>query len=293
MGSPCESGFLTIHRRGPRPLPRVARQLLRRFLRKSRVACKSFTLVEMLVVIAIIGILAALLLPALQAAREAARETTCKSNMRQMGMAFEMYITRYGDYFPGKQYWKSKLTPFTRTEPTDKNPGIFGCPSRPELPWYYGHGYNAGCDSFLNYKFDPPTTVPETVRGFSNHPDYGMARARVRSPEHKIVEVEWDRCLAGPPCGKPGLFPPTSKSLCFWSVCRVHNEQSNVLFADWHVETLSPDVYHSHVEKADDNGYPVVDGTSYAPDDPVWDDIPVWSVDTDTWSHYWDVRSTK
>ena len=52
---------------------------------------KGFTLVEMLVVIAIIGILVAMLLPALQAAREAARSANCKSNLRQFGIGMLMH----------------------------------------------------------------------------------------------------------------------------------------------------------------------------------------------------------
>ncbi len=55
---------------------------------------KGFTLVEMLVVIAIIGILIALLLPALQAAREAARSAQCKSNLRQFGIGMLMHADR-------------------------------------------------------------------------------------------------------------------------------------------------------------------------------------------------------
>jgi prepilin-type N-terminal cleavage/methylation domain-containing protein/prepilin-type processing-associated H-X9-DG protein len=60
---------------------------------------RGFSLIEMLVVMSIIGLLAGMLLPALKQARESARAASCTSNLRQMGLATEMYLDDYGHFF--------------------------------------------------------------------------------------------------------------------------------------------------------------------------------------------------
>jgi prepilin-type N-terminal cleavage/methylation domain-containing protein len=60
----------------------------------------SFTLIEMLIVMAIIGILAGMLLPALMSAREQSRRKTCMNNLSQIGKACISYQEPNGDYFP-------------------------------------------------------------------------------------------------------------------------------------------------------------------------------------------------
>ena len=112
---------------------------------------RGFTLIELLVVIAIIAILAAILFPVFARAREKARQTSCLSNMKQLGLGMLMYAQDYDETFtrmghgnqptpvvPGDNYfnynsgssylyfyrsWASNIYPYI------KNVQIFICPS--------------------------------------------------------------------------------------------------------------------------------------------------------------------
>ncbi len=92
------------------------------FPRKT-VRSKGFTLIELLVVIAIIAVLIALLLPAVQQAREAARRVTCKSNLKQIGLALHNYHDAT-KYFPASGY----ASGFS----TSDSWGIAGAPAIPK-----------------------------------------------------------------------------------------------------------------------------------------------------------------
>ena len=84
---------------------------------------KSFTLIELLVVIAIIGILASMLMPALGRAREASKTAVCKSNMKQLGIALNMYAEGTDVIVPGGMQF-------------DMVPASFGYPAQDKTTFY-------------------------------------------------------------------------------------------------------------------------------------------------------------
>jgi prepilin-type N-terminal cleavage/methylation domain-containing protein/prepilin-type processing-associated H-X9-DG protein len=100
----------------------------------ARIRKPAFTLIELLVVIAIIAILAAILFPVFAQAREKARAATCVSNLKQIGMAWQMYAQDHDEqvlpWGPGTQdYTKETVLIQVLLQPYARNYIVFTCPS--------------------------------------------------------------------------------------------------------------------------------------------------------------------
>jgi prepilin-type N-terminal cleavage/methylation domain-containing protein/prepilin-type processing-associated H-X9-DG protein len=134
----------------------------------------AFTLIELLIVVAIISLLAAILFPVFNRARENARRTACQSNLRQMGLATLQYCQDYDDVLPGEstsdqpvpltgnrvQLWMDLIYPYI------KNQQVFMCPND------LGQAPN-GLPSVYRYATNR-TVAPENGYGYGS---YGINRA--------------------------------------------------------------------------------------------------------------------
>jgi prepilin-type N-terminal cleavage/methylation domain-containing protein len=127
----------------------------------TRILKIAFSLVELLVVVAVIAIIAALLLPAVGAAKERGRRIKCKSNLHQIGLAFHLYAEENRDLLPdctsnnpsffGSFWpWDLNTNVVTTLVAHGATHDVFYCPSNPamddEMRWNF-------------WKYHPPAPI--------------------------------------------------------------------------------------------------------------------------------------
>lgn len=227
-----------------------------------------FTLLEILVVVAIIALLVAILLPSLVRAREQTRRTVCQSNLRQLQQGVVFYLSDHKGIFPphrtevepgtrgrddlGEWAWFRQLERYT------KSPEVPHCPTLKTdtqedagviWSWGYnrleiGYGYNAWFLGLWNHASAPGAY--EEHFGLRSYPWF--AEARVKNPSLNILFADAnpkaDRLFGGQ-LWWPYIEGDTGGSGEGVNVRR-HRQGGNVVFNDGHAEfrragTINPD----------------------------------------------------
>ncbi len=208
----------------------------------------AFSLIELLVVVAIIAILAALLLPGLAKAKAAGQSAVCKSNLRQIGIGLNQYTTEFRKYplaaaaesvsgATTLAMWDGKLLAMMSS-----NRAVFVCPSYKDAPSWTNnvrlpvpnpsYGYNTvGTGHY-------PASGPSLgLDGGSDSMNLGKAtflnETQVKSPSDMIAIADAQPSPGGADRDLDDLFPV---NLLAELIKPRHSFGANVVFCDDHVE---------------------------------------------------------
>jgi len=202
---------------------------------------QGFTLIELLVVIAIIAILAAILFPVFAKAREKARQTSCLSNVKQLGLGLTMYNTDYDERMPmhcpawpeydGTNHhacWAGQVYPYV------KNQQLFQCPSFPRDADMGGQAPPGG---------GPAYQLVRRSYGFNLALD-AQSLGAVKYPAECIAIADATNVDDNDSCCATGYVAPVPRNDCcqtnapYGHVSARHNEGANHVFCDGHAKWM-------------------------------------------------------
>ncbi|HVR35261.1 MAG TPA: DUF1559 domain-containing protein [Methylomirabilota bacterium] len=226
---------------------------------------RAFTLIELLLVIAIIAILAALLLPTLSRAKALAHRTVCQNNLRQLAVALRLYTDEHGRFPPayalprlpvqmegGVSLWNAQLLPYV-----SGSAELFYCPEYPDS-FRWDHQPSRGLYNFpTNIQGGKPFSYGMNVKGTTSVGAIGLHadnRTYGRRPSEIVAPADMIAIGDGPDlrnAGKAGRVATgygmlrVSQSIGlenrtdfdeFINIGGEHNSGANMVFLDGHVE---------------------------------------------------------
>jgi prepilin-type N-terminal cleavage/methylation domain-containing protein/prepilin-type processing-associated H-X9-DG protein len=237
---------------------------------------RGFTLVELLVVMAIIGILIGLMLPAVQSARQSADATKCANNLRQLGIGLTLFAGNHGGYFPqthhatidpgDEQSWVYTLGPFIenvdqiRVCPRDREAEQW--PKQRETTSYVINEYVSMQSYDAQRNLHKMKDISHTLTVFEGSDDrYQTAKESDQSLllyEHAHPSVWFSE-------------RNIRKKLVWWSLIREIQPDrhwssyaddrsqgiSHYLYADGHVEKLTGDAIHTFADRGENFAKPL------------------------------------
>lgn len=178
---------------------------------------RGFTLVEVLVVLALMVLLASISLTVFSRVRERGRRATCQSNLRQMNLALRQYASDHDSFDISQDNWQEALTPYI------KNNQIFECPSESRS----GNSTNTGMDT--DYFYFAAFNIFQSGR------NVGVTEAAQLS-----VDASKLMTFADSPFGVPSYTAKAQGSCGSYFVPDRHSGGGNWGFADGHVKWLTP-----------------------------------------------------
>jgi prepilin-type N-terminal cleavage/methylation domain-containing protein/prepilin-type processing-associated H-X9-DG protein len=207
-----------------------------------------FTLIEILVVIGIIALLAALTFPVFSRVRENARKTTCASNMKQLSLAFQQYVQDATRYPLPAQYQKwNNGAHWVTGGKTDTGPQNFNdtegglakaAAENGKYPYIENHRAYVEQGSLFAYAKQAaiytcpsaPSVSDKKLSYSMNCALAGLSETRIRKPGEIVLLVDEGETL------NDGYFWATQNALSTDSLMTRHNGGGNLLFTDGHIK---------------------------------------------------------